>query len=125
MSRIEVFQLFAFKEDALELIEAKAAITSFIVLIDDRLDFIHGNLATEFLHRKEDILLGDLARRVRIKLIEYSPEARVSEETMDINCRCKELRVVDHVVTLIVSLADYIAYLLALNIDITLSQDIS
>ena len=51
---------FAIQEDGLELLKAKHAVTSQVVLLDHFNDLLLADFLAELLHGEDDVLLGNL-----------------------------------------------------------------
>lgn len=68
------FDLLTTEEDSFEFLEIEHAVTCFVVLSNHVVNLLTIDLFAKLLHGETNILLGDLSRRVRVKLIEHGLE---------------------------------------------------
>ena len=116
--------VLAIEEDVFELIKVEAAIAGLIVLFNHLTHLFWIHLLAQLLHGQYNVLLGNLARGVRIKLVEHGLQTGLSQEVPYINGGSQELTVVDAFVLVVIHLVNHVTNLLVAHIHSLCHKDV-
>ena len=111
-------------EHGSKLLVVELVVALDVVLSDKFFDLGPGNLLAQLLKRVVQVVLRDVPAVVRVELLENGAQPRVAQESLHVDSRADELRVVDLAVARVVHLRDHLLDLLAAHVHLPLLKNV-